>query len=101
MKALSTVLCKLEPGLVPFVAGYEILIGLQSSNFFAAIKVQTDSCLLSVLGNAAAIATSLLLLENFISLPQAALLTLLPSNQLVTEATLLLLLNEWGKEQIG
>lgn len=94
LTALSSVLFKLKPDLFPTAAVYSLL---QTSDAFTDIKAHASSCLLSVYGDAVAVATSHALVTSFLLLPHAAVLELLSSEALVTdaEATVLLLLSEW------
>lgn len=61
------------------------------------MRAQASASLLTVFGDALEIATNPTLLMRFISLPQAAVLTILQSSSLVSdaEATVLLLLSEY------
>ncbi|MEW5305839.1 MAG: hypothetical protein WDW36_008354 [Sanguina aurantia] len=94
LTALSSVLCKLQPDLFPTAAVYSLL---QTSDAFADIRAHACACLLSTYGDAVAVATGHALLASFLQLPHAAVLELLGSGALVTdaEATVLLLLSEW------
>ncbi|MEW5308184.1 MAG: hypothetical protein WDW38_000161 [Sanguina aurantia] len=95
--ALSSVLCKLQPDLIPAAAVFALPLGLQSSPSFAALKTLAATSLLLTFGSATAIATDAPLLDRFLSLPHTAVLELLQSDKLETdaEATVLLLLSDW------
>lgn len=94
LTAISSVLCNLQPDLFPIGAAYTLL---QNSAAFAPVKARASTSLLSIFGDATAVATSPPLLGHFLSLPHSAVLVLLQSDRLVTdaEATVLLLLSEW------
>lgn len=94
LTAISAILCKLEPDLFPIAEAYSLL---QTSAVFAEVKAHAATSLLSVFGNATAVAISQPLLGRFLSLPYTAMHALLQSEELVSdaEATVLLLLSEW------
>lgn len=97
LSKISSVLCKLQPGHFPVDAVYALPLGLQSSPAFASVKEHAESALLSVFGDALTVATSPTLIGRFVYLPYPAVLVILQSNTLVTdaEATVLLLLKDW------
>lgn len=100
LTAISSVLCKLQPDLFPTAAVFSLL---QTSPDFAQIRSHATQSLLSVFGDATAIATSPSLLCQMLLLPHAAMCELLKSDSLTTdaEATVLVLLCEWCGGALG
>lgn len=90
-------LCKLQPGLFPTAEAYSLPVGLQPSPAFSDVRKHAQTSLLAEFGDAVAVATGRRLLLKFLSLPHTAVLVLLRSKTLTTdaEATVLLLLSEW------
>lgn len=103
LAGLSAALCSLGSDLFPTALVYALPVALLSSLAFAELKKHAEASLLSVFGDAAAIAVSHGLLEDFLLLPQAGVCTLLQSASLKTDAevTVLLLLSEWCQGDFG
>lgn len=97
LAAIGTELCSLQPTVFPTSAVYDLPLGLHSTPSFAKVFLQAELSLLAVFGDTTAVATCRTLVGSFVSLPRAAVLALLQSQALVTdaEATVLLLLSEW------
>lgn len=103
LSAIRGALCLLQPVEFPIAAVYSLPQGLQTSPAFVTITAKAETCLLAVFGDATIVAASRALVGRFVSLPHAAILALLHSKALVTdaEATMLLLFSEWCNADIG
>lgn len=100
LTAISSLLCKLQPDAFPIVAVFSLL---QNSPEFEPIKSYATKSLVAVFGNAHIVATEPALTQQFLLLPHIAVLELLKSDMLLTdaEATVLLLLSEWSNGKLG
>lgn len=98
----SKLLC-LRTDTFPFLLVYSLPAGLKTSRTFSDVMAAAEVSLLAAFGNACAIIASPALTEQFLTLPQPALLALLQSPKFETdaEATVLLLRNSWGNEPVG
>lgn len=97
LTAISSVLCKVQPGFFPTAEVYALPLVLQASPAFAKVAEYAVTSLLSVFGDAAATASNVGLVQKLVLLPQRAMLALLQSDSLLADAetTVLLLLSEW------
>lgn len=98
----SKMLC-LRTEHFPVSECYSLPPGSTASTVFSDVMAAAEASLLAEFGDACAIVKSPALAERFLSLPQPAMLALLQSPELKTdaEATVLLLLNSWTEEPAG
>lgn len=93
-------LVRLETSSFPTVSVYALPQVLRQSTAYEEVMVKAETSLLAAFGNALLVITSPSVLEQFLSLPQQALVALLSSGELRTdtEASVFLLISGWCGE---
>lgn len=101
--AASRILCLLPPSSFPITSVYTLPPGLKSFPLFSAVMIAAGNSLLATYGDALAVITTPVLLEQLNLLPQPAVLALLQSDKVVTdaEASVLLLVCGWAMNPVG